>query len=109
MRARTLSDSRGHGNNHECFCPTSRPGTVKPVTKGTEKSGQREPLNLPSVLPKSQELCSDAHSPWEQEQEPGVARSESILGRATVQDPRRHEKALREVICNGRKTLGNPT
>lgn len=47
--------------------------------QGKEKSGQRELLGLPSVLLKTEELCSEAHSPREQEQELGVTRSESIL------------------------------
>lgn len=83
-------------------------GSGKPVTKDIEKSGQREPLDLPSVLPKNQELFSEPHSPWEKEQELGVIGSESIMGQTMFLHPRRHEKALREVISNCRMSLGNP-
>lgn len=41
-------------NDYECFPPVPLcPGTGKPIAKGTEKSGQREPLDLPSVFPRA--------------------------------------------------------
>ena len=55
-------------------------GIGQPVTNALRKMRQRETLDLPSLLPKSQGLCSAACSTWEQEQELGVTQSESIFG-----------------------------
>lgn len=60
----------------------------KTRNKDIEKSGQREPSDLASVLPKNQELCSEPHSPWEKEQELGVTRSENIMGQTLFLHPR---------------------
>lgn len=95
-------------NNYERFPPLPHvPWNWKAYSKRHWEVRAKRAVGPFWCIPKSQELCGEARSP--QEQELGVTRSESTVRWAIFLHPRRHEKALREAICNSRKTLGNPT